>query len=131
MSKEFRLVSAFNQTVLGLAVRKHGLQDGEEARLSFAQLAEEAQEYMDANLEGDLPGAVDACIDSIVFAMGILFKMGVTEEEFDTIFEVVMNANMTKKIGVKAGREGFDAADAVKPTDFIPPEVFIKEILSQ
>lgn len=130
MSKEFGLVVKFNQEVLGLAPRNHGVQDMAEASLSHRQLMEEAQEFIDAREVRDLIGCVDACIDSIVFAMGILYKMGVTQEEFSTIFEVVMDANMTKKPGIKAGREGFgDSKDAVKPVGFVAPEVFIKEIM--
>jgi predicted HAD superfamily Cof-like phosphohydrolase len=131
MSKVFRSVVEFNQKVLGLEPRPHGLQEYDEAHLSYMQLNEEASEYLGAYLDEDLVGCVDACIDSIVFAMGILYKMGIVEEEFDTIFEVVMAANMTKKIGVAKGREGFTSLDATKPLGFKSPEHIIKEILGQ
>lgn len=129
MSKAFRMVERFNDQVLNIGARPHGLQPLDEADLSYTQLTEEAKEYLDARASHDLPGCVDAAMDSIVFSMGILYKMGVTDEEFDTIFEVIMNANMTKKKGVAKGREGFDAADAAKPDDFVAPEQMIMEIL--
>lgn len=129
MSKEFRKVATFNQIVLGIDKRNHGLQTHDEAQLSYIQLKEEAIEYLEALGQDDLPGCIDACIDSIVFAMGILYKMGITEEEFDTMFEVVMNYNMTKKKGVKAGREGHDAADAVHAPGMVKPEEIIRDML--
>lgn len=130
MSREYEQVVEFNRVILGLEQRPHGLQSYAEAQLSFVQLKEESIEYLEAVTEKDLVKCVDACVDSIVFAMGILYKMGVTEEEFSTIFEVVMGANMTKKMGVKKGREGYDAADAYKPDDFVPPEEIIADILA-
>lgn len=129
MNKAYRNVVKFNQEILGVVPRPLGLQPQQEAALSFTQLIEEANEFDDAWGEQDFIGAIDSCIDSIFFAMGILYKMGVTPEKFDRIFDAVTQANMSKKIGVKEGREGFDAADAIKPADFKSPEEAIAEIL--
>lgn len=131
MSSIFAKVAHFNHHVLEITPRPVGLQSHEEARLSERQLIEEAEEFLDAVVEDkDVVKAVDACIDSIYFALGILYKMGVTEEKFDSIFEVVHNANMKKVMGKKANRQGFDAADATKPEDWVAPEVYIERILN-
>ena len=131
MSQQFNEVVEFNQDVLKIGARGHKLQDPEEFQLSFVQLQEESSEFLEACNSGDYIGAVDACIDSIVFAMGILYKLGLTDEEFETCFTVVMAANMNKRKGVKAGREGFNAEDAVKPEGWIAPEEILREILSE
>jgi len=65
------------------------------------------------------------------FAQGILYKMGISDDEYQKIFEIVHAANMSKKPGVKEGREGFDAVDAVKPEDFVSPEDAIMRILGE
>ena len=130
MKTQFSQVQTFNQEILGIDPRAKGVQPLEEAQLSHKQLTEEADEYLQAIKDGDYIGAIDGCIDSIVFAMGILYKLGITEDQFDDIFEVVMTANMMKKIGVKKGREGFGAADAVKPEGWVPPEETIARILA-
>ena len=43
---------------------------------------------------------------------------------------MVQKTNFQKKKGVKKGREGFDAADAGKPVDWIDPRLVMEEILS-
>ena len=129
---EFEQVIRFNREILGIKARPHGLQTFDEARLSYTQMAEEAQEFLDAHQVGDLVGCIDACIDCMVFTMGILYKMGITEEEYKTIFKVVMDANMTKSAGQNASRTGFGSAtDAVKPKEFVPPEHIIRDIISE
>lgn len=130
MKTQFSQVQQFNHEILGIAPRAKGPQPIEEAQLSHRQLTEEANEYLQAIKDGDYIGAIDGCIDSIIFAMGILYKLGVREDQFDSIFEVVMSANMSKKIGVKKGREGFDAVDAIKPEGWVPPEETIAKILA-
>ena len=129
MSYEYKLVADFNTVILGIEDRVLGLQIQDEYLLSHKQLVEEADEFLEASRKGDLVEAIDACIDSIVFSMGILYKLGITNEQFEDIFEVVMSANMTKKIGVKVGREGFDSEDAVKPDNWEGPESTIRRIL--
>jgi predicted HAD superfamily Cof-like phosphohydrolase len=129
MSENYDLVKSFNQQVLGIPPRAHVMQDMDEYRLSHTQLIEEAEEFLCACDEQDYIAAVDACIDSIVFAKGILYKLGVTSTEYDAIFAAVMKANMSKVSGTAEGREGFDAADATKPEDFVSPEDAIAEIL--
>lgn len=127
----FERVKEFNQTVLGIDPRQPGLQDLDEAKLSHRQLLEEASEYIVANFDADFISAIDGVIDGLVFGYGILYKLGLNETQVDKIFNAVMDANMTKVRGVKVGREGFDAADAIKPDGWLAPEVRIEKILEE
>ena len=129
MCEKYKSVVEFNQNVLGIAQRSKVLQPVDEFRLSHKQLTEEANEFLEACEDFDYINAIDAVIDSLIFGFGILYKLGLSEREVDEIFAAVMDANMTKKLGVKAGREGFNAADAVKPVDFVSPETRIMRIL--
>ena len=129
MKTAFSQVEKFNRKVLGIDVKKRGLLPEEAIHLSFHQLTEEADELLEAHDANDYIGAVDAAIDSIFFAMGILYKLGVTEENFDTIFEVVSEANMAKVKGKARGRESYNAADATKPEGWVSPEETIARIL--
>lgn len=129
MCEKFIKVATFNQVILGIEKRPHALQEPDEFRLSFSQLEEESLEFLEACENSDYIGAIDAIIDGLVFGFGILYKLGLTEKEVDQIFAAVMESNMMKKVGVKAGREGFDAKDAIKPVDFVSPEDKIMRIL--
>lgn len=126
----YMMVAEFNKKVLKIMPRPLGVTEGHEAALSVRQLIEEAEELAEAVADKDLVNAIDAVIDSIYFAYGIMYKMGVTEEMLDNIFSIVHNSNMMKKKGVKKGREGFDAADANKPTSWEAPEDKIKRYLN-
>ena len=117
---------------MGIGARPLGIQPENEAKLSVRQLMEEAEEMALANSSQDFVGVIDSAIDSIYFAYGILYKLGLDNEKVDRIFNSIHNYNMTKKRGVKSGREGFDAADAVKPTNFVmSPEERIMHIISE
>jgi len=132
MGTHFELVAEFNRNILGIGARPLGIQPENEAKLSVRQLMEEAEEMALANSSQDFVGVIDSAIDSIYFAYGILYKLGLDNEKVDRIFNSIHNYNMTKKRGVKSGREGFDAADAVKPTNFVmSPEERIMHIISE
>jgi len=122
-------VVEFNHDVLGIKDRRIKLQERSEAGLSYIQLLEEAEEFAEAYQKDDMVEAVDAVCDSIYFAYGILYKMGISEEKFNDIFSVIHNANMNKKLGTKKGREGYDAFDATKPEGWVAPEDQILEVL--
>ena len=125
----FGQVVKFNREVLGITARINSLQKPEEAALSYTQLVEEANEFRDAVEEVDYIGCIDAIIDSLYFSYGILYKLGLDEALVNRLFTVVHNANMQKAKGIKAGREGFNAADASKPEDWIDPRTAMMEIL--
>ena len=88
-------------------------------RTDFMQ--EELDEFMKANREGDLDGAVDACIDLMYVTMGALGEMGVL---IQPTWAEVQQANMRKPRGERAKRPGAQGFDAVKPEGWtIPADV--------
>lgn len=123
-------VVEFNQKILGIAPRKVGLQNANEFDLSMHQLQEEITEIIEAYLNQDLVGVIDGLIDLDYFLKGVIYKHGLTPSLYENLFTQVHEANMDKKKGVKKGREGYgDAADAIKPQGWVPPEDRIRKIL--
>jgi len=127
------MVKEFNHKVLGIkptTVQQLNMAKFEKtATLSRIQLIEEANEFLIAVKDGGKVNTIDAVIDSIYFAYGILYKMGVTEDQFDQLFSIVHDANMCKSMGIKKGREGYDVADAVKPDNWVAPEKAMCDVL--
>lgn len=126
----YKKVKDFNVEILGIVDRPLGAMSPDEAEISFISLHEEADEFGDAAGVGDLVGMVDAVCDSMYFGFGILHKLGISESQFEQIFEVIHRANMSKTFGTNAKRDT-GAADAVKPEDWQSPEESIKSILEQ
>jgi len=118
----------FNQVVLGIQPRLKGLLIDSEAEISYKCLLEEANEFMGAVETSDYIGCIDSILDSMYFAAGILYKLGLTSEEVDKCMSAVHLCNMTKKKGINSKR-ATGAADAIKPDGWISPEERIKEIL--
>jgi predicted HAD superfamily Cof-like phosphohydrolase len=85
-------------------------------RTDFMQ--EELDEFMKANREGDLDGAVDACIDLMYVTMGALGEMGVL---IQPTWDEVQQANMRKQRGERSKRPGAQGFDAVKPEGWTGP----------
>ena len=80
---------------------------------------EEVTELKDAFDESDAEGVVDALIDAIVFALGTLDVFGVDAAKAWT---AVMDANMAKEPGIKAGRPNpFGFPDLIKPEGWVGP----------
>ena len=74
-------------------------------------------------LLADKVDMIDAVMDLIYFALGRLYEIGCSEDDFAAMWNAIHHANMTKVRGNK-GR-GSDA-DAIKPTGWKgPEEVFI------
>lgn len=121
----------FNKRVLGVTKRQPGPQSQDEFNLSLKQLREEISEMEDAHTNNDFIGVLDALIDLEYFLYGVLWKNGIDERMHSKLFLAVHNANMMKKLGVKKGREGFKAADAVKPSDWTDPQVMFARILDE
>lgn len=116
------MVINFNQQILGIESRPLALQEPDEFKLSLHQLREEIDEIEREWEKGSLVGVIDGLIDLDFFQKGVVYKTGISELLYNDCFELVFNANMEKKKGVKAGREGYNAADAVKPEGWTPPE---------
>lgn len=124
------LVEHFNETILGIPRRRVGMMSAEEFKLSLHQLREEIDEIEEAFEKGDLVGVVDGLIDLDYFHKGVVYKHGINKSLYYNMFRVVHEANMAKKKGTKETRQGYgDAADAVKPEGWIPPEETLAEML--
>lgn len=127
------LVVEFNQRVLGIAKRHLiGWQRPNDFELSLSQLREEIDEAEQAYREGDFIGLLDAFIDLDYFLKGVVYKHGLTVEQYHELFVLVHEANMEKKLGTNHKRLGFgDAADAIKPEDWVAPEERIRAKLAE
>lgn len=89
-------------------------------------LHEEVQELVDATSVVD---QVDALLDACVFALGGLYKMGLTAEQAHACLDAIMDANMEKKAGVNPQRATEGVMDAVKPQGWVPPEARMHKII--
>lgn len=131
MASVFHKIVEFNQRVLKIDQRPIGLLNEAETEITVNCLNEEVREFEDAIHEGDLIGAIDALVDNIYFAVGGLYKLGLTPESIEACINEVHNANMEKKLGVNARRGDGQAADAVKPENWVGPEERITEVLDK
>jgi len=122
-------VIEFNQQVLKIEQRPIDMLPKNEFEISMKCLQEELDEFEEAYKNGDLIGCIDAIIDLRYFAIGVLYKKGLTAEAIKLCDTAVHSANMEKKLGTNAKRAVEGAADAVKPVGWIPPEERIIEIL--
>lgn len=126
MQYSYYLVSQFNEHILKLERPPLGCMPNNTGAHLVKCLIEEAEEFEAAHEEGNFVECVDSLIDSIYFAIGGLYKLGLSEEDALRVFELVHQANMTKVRGQKEGRITGDAADAVKPDEWISPEAAIE-----
>jgi len=131
INKQMLNVMNFNRTVLKIDLRPLGLQDLEEFNLSIHQLKEEIHEIETAYDHGDFIGVLDGFIDLEYFLLGIFYKNGINESTHAELFDAVHQANLLKKTGVKAGREGYEAVDAIKPEEWTNPEIKFARILEK
>jgi predicted HAD superfamily Cof-like phosphohydrolase len=122
-------VIEFNSKVLGIEQRKLSLLSEDEEDYLERALYEEFFEFQDAHTDGNIVGVVDGLLDLCYFAIGGLYRSGLTADQIKKCFAVIHQANMQKKIGVQAKRGG-KAIDAIKPEGWKPPEELIKEILN-
>jgi predicted HAD superfamily Cof-like phosphohydrolase len=131
VNKQMLDVINFNRNILGISLRKPRPQDKDEFELSMHQLKEEILEIEEAFEQGDFIGILDGLIDLEYFLLGIFYKNGIDESTHGALFDAVHQANLLKRQGVKAGREGYDAADAVKPASWTDPELKFARILDK
>ena len=122
-------VIEFNRDLLGIEQRTPAMMSVEEHTHLTMALQEELQEFNDAVIEGDVVGAVDAIIDMMYFAVGGLWKLGLTYEQVVKSMRAVHEANMQKRKG-KVAKRYTGAADAVKPENWVSPEARIAAILN-
>lgn len=119
----------FSQTVLKIQPRIQCPLSLPEFEITVKALNEEVQEFIQASKDSDYIGQIDALIDLQYFAMGALYKLGLTADQINRCCYAVHDANMTKKLGIKASRGDGSAADAIKPEGWEAPEVRIGAIL--
>lgn len=119
----------FNREVLKIEPRELGNMSPEESDITIKCLNEEVEEFQIAYDNLDYIGTVDALLDLIYFAVGALYKQGLTPEEMEKCMFAVHGANMAKQLGVNQRRGDGSAADAVKPKDWVSPEERIADIL--
>lgn len=144
MNDIFDKVVYFNQKVVGIEQRSPQIMPNEEVQYTKKALYEEIQEFLDEYqlcLSDDntikpgydlkyLVGMADALMDNIYFAIGALYKLGLTPSQMRRCMYVIHECNMKKKLGRMAKRDT-GAADAVKPEDWKGPEELIAEILQE
>lgn len=126
----YNKVKQFNREILNVPEREQNTLSVEEIEISLISLHEEVDEFTDAAMSGNMVGMVDAIFDGIYFGLGVLHKMGISEEKAERIFDVIHEANMRKTFGTNAKRDT-GAADAVKPEAWQPPEELIRMILEE
>ncbi len=131
INKQMLSVINFNFDVLDIPKRPLGIQEQDEFSLSMHQLREEIEEIQDAYSQGDFIGVLDGLIDLEYFLLGIFYKNGVNEPTHSELFDAVHQANILKKQGIKAGREGYSSADAIKPKAWVDPEIMFARILEK
>lgn len=124
----FDQVVEFNQEILGIKQRSPAPLCEKERFMTMKCLHEELAEFGQASEEQHLAGEVDSVVDLICFAIGALYKMGLTAEQIRRCCSAVHAANMAKKRGVNAKRD-HGVADAVKPKDWTPPETTLAQII--
>lgn len=122
-------VVEFNKDVLGIEKRKKSLLPPPELNQTTKCLREEIDEFEKAHSHGDFVEGVDALMDLMYFAIGGLYRMGLSPEEMDACWKVIHECNMNKQIGVVPRRGDGSSPDAVKPDGWKGPEEKIAEIL--
>ena len=121
-------VQQFNRELLGVQQTGIRLLTDKERDYTHRCLVEEADEMRDAGMAQSVPKQVDAFVDSIYFALGGLYRMGLSPEQVLQSCMAVHEANMTKKKGVNERRD-MGVEDVVKPATFVPPEEAIARLL--
>lgn len=119
----------FNRIVVGVPRRALAALPEQEHQWMVAALREEATELDEAR--DNLVGSVDALIDSIIFAIGGLCRLGLTPNQAKACFDAVMMCNNRKAAGKKESRAFAGVHDAVKPDDWVGPEETIRRILDR
>lgn len=91
------------------------------------RLEEEVQEFIDSK---HLVDEVDALIDLVYYAIGGLYRLGLTIDQAEECFSVVHKANMLKKKGIRRiGVANKRGEDAVKPKGWQDPKEKLQGIL--
>lgn len=119
-------VYEFNREIIGTEQPKIPTTLNRE-RLLFALTAmyEELHEFTVASNQKNIAESLDAMIDLIYFALGRVYELGITKEQFEKCWDLVQQKNMAKKRGTK--NRGTDQ-DACKPEGWVAPN--LEEVLN-
>lgn len=97
------------------------LLDDETYRFRLKFMAEELEEFVTANLEGNLEKAADALIDLVYVVMGTAHKMGLPWQE---LWSEVHRANLGKERATSSDQSKRGSQlDVIKPPGWQPPEI--------
>lgn len=99
-------VFEFQRKVLKVLKPKIGEMTAAEYKFLNDAILEEHYEFDEAVKAGNVIDQVDALFDLAYFAIGGIYKLGLTPEQAQACFEHIHKTNMTKEIGTKKGREG-------------------------
>ena len=124
----FHQVVEFNREIIGIQPRSLGLLDDEQVMFIEKAIMEELEEFISATESGDMIGAIDALLDGMYFAIGALYKMGLTVDQMEKCMTVIHEANMKKTKG-RTKRD--NDLDATKPEGWVSPEEAIGRILER
>lgn len=126
-SEFFRAVYRFNKEVVGVeAPTPPSYLDEATTTWLHDALGEEACELLDARA---LVDQLDALGDSMIFALGGMYRAGLTPDQAEAVLMAIMGANFAKKAGTKESRAVEGVKDAVKPAGWVGPEPRIRAIL--
>lgn len=118
LEKFMTMVERFNREVIGLPIPDEPTRLSEERKIhAFEHLYEEVDEFDTAD---SLTDEVDALVDLVYVALGRLVEMGVAP---GPVFEEVHLANMRKERGEVTKRPHSLGHDAVKPDDWVAPDL--------
>ena len=121
----------FNKEVLGIEQRVQSLIPANEAQISIESLIEEANELREAFEGQDFIKAVDAVADTLFFAVGVMYKFGLSQNQ---IVNAILNqyngrlqhpmsaiyeagVELSEHIGFPEGNETNEFADTIE--DFV------------
>lgn len=121
-------VIQFNRDIIGVQPDGMALLNNDELNFTVKALREEVEELREAHGHGDFIGCVDALMDSIYFAIGGLYKLGLSADQMEKCMTVIHEANMAKRKGVT---DRGHSNDAIKPEGWVSPEEKIADILDQ
>lgn len=111
-----------------LATRLHSEQESHEANFNPRECSRQIVRLamMDDRTPLSDVARFDKHLDSMIFDVGALAKLGLNSDQILRGLAIVMQANFTK---LNAGRDEF--GKQLKPADFVPPEPQLQAILDE
>lgn len=120
------MLEGFNLGVVADSMRRNAefLADNSPREVSL-EIVNQAASGFDPNSLTDVD-RVDKHVDSIIYSLGSLYKLGLNEEEAIEAIQIVAKANLQK---LTAGKD--EHGKQMKPEGFIPPEEALAELLER